>query len=143
MAPGTAAPSGGGSTATGDWVTQDQFTQEMDGVTTSLAKIEMATGAHKMKSKRKLRLADGEISWSFDDCAEEKYYVCEQTNACPSHAYPCYHQPDANLDWCQPLLLTDAECQNEGTPPMMPSMAIGYMNYIFRVVVGPSATHLM
>ena len=77
------------------------------------------------------------MTWSFDNCEETKPYVCEQTNACPAEAYPCYHQPDQKLDWCAPLKLTDSQCQYTNTESMMPFVSIGYVNYLHSIVSGP------
>ena len=78
-------------------------------------------------------------TWFFGDCLASKPYVCEQTNACPAEAYPCYHQPDQKLDWCEPLMLTDSQCQHAGIMPMMPFVSMSYVYYLHGIVSGPDA----
>jgi len=87
------------------------------------------------------RLDDGDArpTWFFDDCDVRKDYVCEQTNSCPDMAYPCYHQPDALLDWCEPMVLTDAVCESEGLAPRLPSMSLGYAYYLYNTITDPDA----
>ena len=79
--------------------------------------------------------------WKFEECAEadkRKGYVCEKEVACPreeAHAYPCYHQPDNDLDWCSPLVISDTTCEtlwsgDQLVEPGPPSMSLGYMHYL-------------
>ena len=85
------------------------------------------------------------LPWKFAECDDpgvKKLFVCEKPVACPDQAYPCYYQPDNDLDWCNLLELTDPVCENNGFPAM-PSFSVGYMYYLHRAYHGPSPASQM
>ena len=88
-------------------------------------------------------LADDAIEWKFARCddtsaSKKKHYVCEQTNACPDYTFPCFHQPDGLLDWCEPMKITDAVCDHLGQEPRIPELAVGYAHYLYTLSTGAS-----
>ena len=50
--------------------------------------------------------------------------------------YPCYHQPDTLLDWCEPMRLTDSDCETWGFSPRMPWVAVGYAYFLHGLLTG-------
>ena len=48
----------------------------------------------------------------------------------PRCRYPCFYQPDAKLDWCRPVLLTDAVCESLDRDPTLPALSIGYVHLL-------------